>query len=100
METISEQEFKKLCEDIFADRREIYAFNPNMSHREALLWMLAGCLVSLLSVPVDEQPGAFGADTSDPYGDAVVLLLAKRAATAFDPKIYLNRLTEKLDAEI
>ena len=100
METISEQEFKKLCDDIYLERREIYAFNPNMSRREALLWMLAGCLVSLLNVDELEQPGAFGASTSDPYGDAVVQLVAKRTSPVFDPKIYLTELTEKLEAEM
>jgi hypothetical protein len=99
METISEPEFKKLCDDIFADRRAIQAFNPNMSRREALLWMLAGCLVTLLSVPEAQQPGAFGAETSDPYGDAVLLLLERRAAPAFDPKIYLAALDARLAAE-
>jgi hypothetical protein len=99
METIGEPEFKKLCDDIFADRREIYAFNPNMSRREALLWMLAGCLVNLLSVPAAEQPGAFGAETSDPYGDAVLLLLERRSVPAFDPKIYLTELDARLADE-
>ncbi|HEY0547256.1 MAG TPA: hypothetical protein VGC91_17890 [Pyrinomonadaceae bacterium] len=100
MNTISEQEFKKLCDDIFRDRREIYAFNPNMSRREALLWMLAGCLINLLSVSASEEPRAFGADASDTYANAVVELLEKRAAPLFDPKIYLAELIEKLDAEI
>ena len=100
METISEQEFKKLCDDIYLERGEICAFNPNMSRREALLWMLAGCLVSLLSVPVVEQPGASGASTSDPYGDAVMQLLWERTSPVFDPKIYLTELTEKLEADM
>ncbi len=97
METISEQEFKKLCDDIYLERHEIYAFNPNMSRREALLWMLAGCLVSLLNVDELEQPGA---STSDPYGDAVMQLMWQRTSPVFDPKIYLTKLTEKLKAEM
>jgi hypothetical protein len=94
MNTISEQEFKKLCDDVFRDRREIYAFNPNMSRREALLWMLAGCLVVLLGVSDAEE---FRADS---YADAVIKLLEQRAAPVFDPKIYLAELIEKLEAEI
>lgn len=100
METISEPEFKKLCDDLYLERHEIYAFNPNMSRREALLWMLAGCLVNLLGVPVTEQPGAFGASTSDPYGDAVMELMVNRTSPVFDPKIYLTELTEKLETEM
>jgi hypothetical protein len=100
METIREQEFKKLCDDIYLERHQIYAFNPNMERREALLWMLAGCLVSLLSVPDTEQPGASDAATSDPYGDAVIELVLKSASPVFDAQIYLTELTEKLEAEI
>lgn len=94
MNTISEREFKKLCEDIFRDRREIYAFNPNMSRRDALLWMLAGCLVSLLSVSAAEEPRAGS------YAEAVMELVEQRAAPAFDPQIYLDELMEKLEAEM
>ncbi|MBV9211103.1 MAG: hypothetical protein JOZ52_10765, partial [Acidobacteria bacterium] len=70
MNTISEQEFEQLCEDIFRDRREIYAFNPSMKRSEVLCWMLLGCLITLLSVPEAEEPQA-----SASYADAVVELL-------------------------
>ena len=99
METITEQEFKKLCDDIYRDRDEFFAFNPNVSHREALLWMLLGTLVSLLSVPILEQPSVYGSSNSDPYGTAVIDLVNQRASPAFDPGMYLVELTEKLELE-
>ncbi|HEV7860820.1 MAG TPA: hypothetical protein VGO91_19525 [Pyrinomonadaceae bacterium] len=93
------QEFEKLCRDIYADRRQIYSFNPNVSHREALLWMLLGCLVSLLSVPILDQPSVYGGSRTDPYADAICELLKPRMNPAFNPRIYLDELTEKLKAE-
>lgn len=99
METITEDEFRKLCDDIYRDRHEIYEFNPNVSHREALLWMMLGTLVSLLSVPVLEQPSVFGGTHSDPYRAAVIEVVLSRAFPAFDPELYLKELSEKLEAE-
>lgn len=98
METITEQEFEKLCEDVYAEREEIYPLIPNLSRREALLWMLLGSLVSLLSVPVEEQPDIESGATSDPYGDAIIELLQPRARPAFDPQIHLATLSDKLEA--
>lgn len=99
METITEQQFNKLCNDLYKDRHEIYPFNPNVSHREALLWLLLGTLVSLLSVPILEQPSVYGTTNSDPYGTAVIELVKQRASPAFDPETYLRELTEKLEGE-
>lgn len=96
---MTEQEFKKLCDEVYRDRYEIYPLNPNVSRREALLWMLLGSLVSLLSVPLLEQPGVYGDRTSDPYGEAITELLQKHASPAFDVKVYLAELSEKLEAE-
>ncbi|MBA3768282.1 MAG: hypothetical protein H0W99_15155 [Acidobacteria bacterium] len=99
MTTISELEFKRLCDDIYADRRQVYAFNPNVSRREALLWMLLGCLVSLLSIPILEQPSVYGGVSSDPYGDAVCEVLKDHTQPAFDPGIYLLELSERIESE-
>ncbi|MEA2175478.1 MAG: hypothetical protein QOD00_3070 [Blastocatellia bacterium] len=99
MSTISAEEFERLCLDIYADREQIYPFNPNASRREALLWMLLGCLVSLLSVPILDQPSVYGGSSPDPYADAICELLQPRMNPAFDPRIYLDQLTEKLKAE-
>ena len=100
METITEQEFKKLCDDVYRNRHEIYPLNPNVSHREALLWMLLGTLVSLLSVPILEQPSVYGSANSDPYGMAVFELVKQRASPKFDPMTYITTLSEKLESEI
>jgi hypothetical protein len=98
METMTEQEFEKLCEDVYAEREEIYPLIPNLSRRDALLWMLLGSLVSLLSVPVEEQPDVDDSATSDPYGDAIIELLRHRTRPAFDPQIYLAKLSDKPEA--
>ncbi len=100
MDTISEQEFKRLCDDVYRDREEIYRLLPNVSHREALLWMLLGSLVALLSVSVEEQQGVDDHLSPDPYGDAILEILRERTTHVFDPKVYLAELSEKLSAEI
>jgi hypothetical protein len=97
--TISEQEFRKLCDDIYADRFQIYAYNPNVSRREALMWMLLGCLVTLLSIPILEQPSAYGGTSDDPYGDAVCEVLQNRMERDFDPQIYLDELSGKINRD-
>lgn len=99
MSTISEPEFKQLCDEIYRDRLQVCSFNPNMGRREALLWMLSGCLVSLLSVPIRELPGVSGGASADPYANAIGELLQHRMSPAFNPQIYLAELSEKLEAE-
>lgn len=99
MTTISEKDFKKLCEDIYADRFQIYEFNPNVSRREALLWMLLGCLVSLLSIPILEQPSVYGGSSADPYGDAIREVVIAHTQPNFDPSDYLLELSRKIENE-
>jgi hypothetical protein len=99
MSTISEQEFKKLCDEVYADRLQIYTFNPNVSRSEALFWMLLGCLVSLLSIPIPDQPSVYGGASSDPYGDAICEVLKGRTEQDFDPRTYLAVLSVRVEAE-
>ncbi len=99
MSKISENEFKQLCDGVYADRRSIYLFNPNVSRREAVLWMLAGCLVSLLDVPMLEQPSVYGGTSADLYADAIKELLQPRMKPIFDPNVYLAELSAKITAE-
>ncbi|HVG34168.1 MAG TPA: hypothetical protein VM911_13850 [Pyrinomonadaceae bacterium] len=99
MSTISEKEFKKLCDDIYADRFQIYEFNPNVSRREALLWMLLGCLVSLLSIPILEQPSVYNGSSEDPYGDAIREVVLAHTQSNFDPGDYLLELSRKIESE-
>jgi hypothetical protein len=96
---ISEAEFKRLCDELYEERHQLYSFNPNVSRRDALLWMLAGCLVSLLSVPILEQPSVYGGASADPYADAVRQLLEGRMQPTFDPQPLLAELTRKVEAE-
>ena len=95
---ISETEFAKLCDDLYRDRYRIYQYNPRVSSRDALLWMLTGCLMSLLSVRVTEQ-SVSGGSSSDLYGDAVCEILRGRTQPPFDPRPHLARLSEKLASE-
>jgi hypothetical protein len=98
--TISEAEFKRLCDDIYADRFLIYTYHPNAgSHREALLWMMLGCLVCLLSVPLLEQPSTYGGASADPYGDAVLEVLDGRMEPGFDPQVHLRELSRRLESD-
>jgi hypothetical protein len=99
MSTISEKDFKKLCDDIYADRFQIYEFNPNVSRREALLWMLLGCLVSLLSIPILEQPSVYNGSSADPYGDAIREVVLAHTQSNFDPSDYLLELSRKVESE-
>ena len=98
MSTITEAEFQQLCADIYTDRRQIYAFNPSMSRRDALLWMLTGSLLSLLSIPILEQPSTYGS-SPDPFGDAIREILLRHARPAFDPQKHIDELTRRVEAE-
>ena len=99
MSVISEQEFIKLCDDIYADRHQLYEFNPSVARREAVLWMLLGCLLSLLSIPDAEQPGLFNGASSDPYADAISALLRNRTRPPFEPQAHLASLSAKIENE-
>lgn len=99
LNTISEAEFVKLCDDLYADRQQIYEFNPGAGRREALLWMLLGCLISLLSVPASEQPSDYDDSSPDPYVDAVCEILQQRTRPPFDARAYLALLSKKIEAD-
>ncbi len=97
--SITEAEFVKLCDDLYTDRREIYRFNPSATKRDALLWMLLGCLMSLLSAPVPETAVDDSRPNADPYGDAVKEILGGRMHPPFDPQAHLAALSKKLESE-
>jgi hypothetical protein len=92
METISQREFETLCDDIYRDRELIFDLNPGLQPREATLWMLLGCLISLLSVPVEEQSSIYDPTRTDPYFDAVLEVLKARTHPTFDPPLHMERL--------
>jgi hypothetical protein len=100
VETISEDEFRRLCEDIYRDRSTIYGFRPDARRGEALLWMLLGCLISLLSLS-DAELQTLLADASgaDPYNDAVCALLQARARPGFDCRPHVERLRQRAESD-
>jgi hypothetical protein len=97
--TISEEEFRRLCEELYDDREQAYGFNPNAGRADALMWVLLGSLLSLLSVTEEEQSELFDAADADPYGEAVRRLLLKRARPHFDPAPRLADLRRKSEME-
>jgi hypothetical protein len=97
VETISEAEFSKLCEEVYRDRFEIYRFNPGAGKSEALLWMLLGCLISLLSVGEEELQSLDDSSSQEPYADAICQLLRGRAGPSFDPRPYLERFSKSVE---
>lgn len=99
VETISEADFEKLCDEIYRDRFEIYDFNPGASKREAVLWMLLGCLISLLSVTDAELQSLVDSSSQDPYGESVCKLLRARGSPPFDPQPFVEELSKKVESE-
>jgi hypothetical protein len=95
LETISKEEFKRLCDEVYVDRFEIYKFNPGMSRRDAVLWMLTGCLISLLSI-TDKELQAISPGTDD-YKDVVRRLLKERAEPPFDADAYVEELSKRVE---
>ena len=96
---ISEAEFVKLCDDLYADRHQIYQFNPNASRQEALLWMLLGCLISLLSISDSEQQSVYEPSSLDPYVDAICEILQNHMRPPFDPQAHLAQLSKKIETD-
>ncbi len=94
VETISEESFRRLCEEIYRDRSEIYLFSPGMAKGEALSWMLMGCLISLLSVPETELE-RLGECSS--YADAIRALLTGRTEPPFDPGPHITELISRAE---
>jgi hypothetical protein len=97
VETISEAEFSKLCEEIYRDRFEIYRFNPGVGESEALLWMLLGCLISLLSIGEEELQSLADSSSQEPYADTIHQLLREHGRPGFDPRLYLEKLSESVE---
>lgn len=92
MTKISENEFARICEQIYLDRQQIYEFNSNAAPEEVLLWMLLACLISYLSLSDAETPCFPGAPTADVYRQAILHVLQGRTETFFETDKYLNKL--------
>lgn len=99
VETISEGEFKRLCEEIYRDRSEVYSFRPDVQKSEALVWMLLGCLISLLSVNDAEVQALVDSSSKDLYGACVHALVQSRARPPFDSRPYVEDLKRRVEGE-
>jgi hypothetical protein len=92
MTKISEAEFKRISEQIYADREQIYQFNVNAPHNEVLLWMLLSSLISYLSLTDEETPYFPGAPDAETYYQAILFVLKDRMSSKFIPEEYLQKL--------
>lgn len=92
MTKISEHEFARICDGIYADREVICKNNPIGSDGEILLWMLLSCLISYLSLTEIETPCFNGTPTAETYREAILYILHERRTENFDAEIYLDKL--------
>lgn len=97
MNLISEQEFARICKEIYDDGDIIYKHNPIGTREETLLWMLLSVLISYLSLSEQETPCFTGVPTAETYRTAVVFILRERKNPPFDEERYLNELIVKND---
>ncbi len=89
MAKISKEEFAKLCDDVYRDRKQIYAFNPRMGKRDALEWMILCSLLPLLDIA--EEP-----DASVTYTETICEILENRMMEKFDVRAILEELAESI----
>jgi len=91
---ISEEEFRRICEDLKRDRASIIKYNPIGTDKEIMLWMLLNTLSIYLSLSEIETPCFNGKPDAETYRDAILFVLDKRRTTNFDVGGYLDRLVE------
>jgi len=91
-ETISEEEFARICDGIREDRDSIIKHNPIGPDDEVLMWMLLSCLVSYLGLTDNETPCFPGKPTADTYREAILFVLRERRSAEFDAAKYLDQL--------
>lgn len=94
METISEEELRRISDEIYRDRFAIYDFNPNAGRKDAVLWMLLGCLISRLSVTDEELRSVEGS-----YEEAITKLLRERTAPRLDARSVVDELVKRVENE-
>lgn len=94
MTEITEQEFARICEGIYEDRKLICLHNPIGTNEETLLWMLLCCLISYLSLSEIETPCFTGMPTAETYREAILFVL-KNSKTDFEAEKYLDSLTKQ-----
>ncbi len=92
MTTISEAEFRRICDGILDDREAIVRHNPIGTADEVLLWMLLSCLNSYLSLTEMEMPCFSGVPDAKTYRDAILFVLRNRRSSDFEVEQYLDKL--------
>lgn len=95
MTKITEQEFSRICQEIFEDRETIVKHNPIGTREETLLWMLLSILISYLSLSEIETPCFTGMPTAETYRQAILFILKDRKAREFDAAHYLDDLIKE-----
>ncbi|MGD9561970.1 MAG: hypothetical protein AB7F88_07100 [Pyrinomonadaceae bacterium] len=89
---ISEKEFARICDGIYADREVIAKHNPIGSRDEILLWMLLNCLNSYLSLTEQDMPCFTGRPDANMYREAIIFVLRGKMEGSFDPGGYIDKL--------
>ncbi len=95
MVSITETEFRTICEGIRRDRDSITKHNPIGTAEETLLWMLMSTLVVYLSLSEIETPCFTGRPDAETYRQAIQFILKGRQAEDFDAAPYLVRLVSE-----
>jgi hypothetical protein len=110
---LTEDQFRKLCDDLYRDRHQIYEFNPSAPRSEVLLWTLLGSLYSLLDLneyevslangtehpAVAEADDAAPADSTARYVAAICRALDQHRLGQYDPLTILNGLIAKIELD-
>lgn len=94
VETISEEELRRISDEIYRDRFAIYDFNPDAGRKDAVLWMLLGCLISRLSITDEELQGVEGS-----YEEAITELLRERTESGLDARSVVAELVKRVENE-
>jgi hypothetical protein len=77
---MTEAQLRRICDDLHRDRAVLQEFNPALTLREAVFFVLYGSLSSLLDAPPDYQPQNI--DAKAVYQSGAVSLLR-----AFAPEL-------------
>jgi hypothetical protein len=91
LQTLTNQDFIKICQGIYEDREVICRHNPLGTQEEILLWMLLSVLVSYLSLSEMETPCFVGRPTAETYRQAILQVLQKRMNPPFEPLAIINQ---------
>ena len=95
MTTISEAEFARICDGIWADRETIVKHNPIGGREEVLFWMLLMCLISYLNLNDTDTPCFSGRPDADTYRKAIEFVIRNKRSEPFEAAPYLESLISK-----